>query len=70
MIPGTTHPMFEQAPQQFCEIVLDFLAGMNWTARSGRGPLDCRYHRAYFLNTEFRIPIGRAGMIPLIRSPI
>jgi len=27
MIPGTTHPMFEQAPQKFCEIVLDFLAG-------------------------------------------
>lgn len=26
MIPGTTHPMFEQAPQQFCEIVLDFLS--------------------------------------------
>ena len=27
MIPGTTHPMFEQAPQKFCEIVLEFLAG-------------------------------------------
>jgi pimeloyl-ACP methyl ester carboxylesterase len=27
MIPNTTHPMFEQAPQRFCEIVLDFLAG-------------------------------------------
>jgi pimeloyl-ACP methyl ester carboxylesterase len=27
MIPGTTHPMFEQAPQRFCEIVLEFLAG-------------------------------------------
>ena len=27
MIPGTTHPMFEQAPQRFCQIVLDFLAG-------------------------------------------
>ena len=26
MIPGTTHPMFEQAPQKFCEIVLEFLA--------------------------------------------
>jgi pimeloyl-ACP methyl ester carboxylesterase len=26
MIPRTTHPMFEQAPQQFCEIVLGFLA--------------------------------------------
>ena len=26
MIPGTTHPMFEQAPQKYCEIVLDFLA--------------------------------------------
>lgn len=25
MIPGTTHPMFEQAPQRYCEIVLDFL---------------------------------------------
>ncbi len=27
MIPGTTHPMFEQAPQKYCEIVLQFLAG-------------------------------------------
>jgi len=27
MIPGTTHPMFEQAPQKFCEVVLEFLAG-------------------------------------------
>ena len=27
VIPGTTHPMFEQAPQKYCEIVLDFLAG-------------------------------------------
>jgi pimeloyl-ACP methyl ester carboxylesterase len=27
IIPGTTHPMFEQAPQRYCEIVLDFLAG-------------------------------------------
>src|SRR5262249_34752774 len=27
MIPNTTHPMFEQAPQAFSEIVLDFLAG-------------------------------------------
>jgi pimeloyl-ACP methyl ester carboxylesterase len=26
MIPGATHPMFEQAPQRYCEIVLDFLA--------------------------------------------
>jgi pimeloyl-ACP methyl ester carboxylesterase len=26
MIPNTTHPMFEQAPQKFSEIVLDFLA--------------------------------------------
>jgi pimeloyl-ACP methyl ester carboxylesterase len=25
MIPNTTHPMFEQAPQKFCEIVLRFL---------------------------------------------
>jgi pimeloyl-ACP methyl ester carboxylesterase len=27
MIPNTTHPMFEQAPQKYCEIVLEFLAG-------------------------------------------
>ena len=27
MIPNATHPMFEQAPQKFSEIVLDFLAG-------------------------------------------
>jgi pimeloyl-ACP methyl ester carboxylesterase len=27
MIPGATHPMFEQAPQKYCEIVLEFLAG-------------------------------------------
>jgi pimeloyl-ACP methyl ester carboxylesterase len=26
MIPGTAHPMFEQAPQKFSEIVLEFLA--------------------------------------------
>jgi len=26
MIPGATHPMFEQKPQDYCEIVLDFLA--------------------------------------------
>ena len=26
MIPGTTHPMFEQAPQKFSAIVLGFLA--------------------------------------------
>jgi pimeloyl-ACP methyl ester carboxylesterase len=26
MIPNTTHPMFEQAPKRFCEIVLEFLA--------------------------------------------
>jgi hypothetical protein len=26
IIPGTTHPMLEQAPQRFCEIVLEFLA--------------------------------------------
>ncbi len=25
IIPNTTHPMFEQAPRQFCEIVLEFL---------------------------------------------
>ena len=25
MIPGTTHPMFEQAPQRYCEIVLSYL---------------------------------------------
>ena len=27
MIPGAGHWMFEQAPQEFCEIVLEFLAG-------------------------------------------
>ncbi|WP_213739604.1 alpha/beta hydrolase [Bradyrhizobium sp. dw_411] len=27
MIPNTTHPMFDQAPQRFSEIVLEFLAG-------------------------------------------
>jgi pimeloyl-ACP methyl ester carboxylesterase len=27
MIPGATHPMFEQAPQKYSEIVLNFLAG-------------------------------------------
>lgn len=26
IIPNTTHPMFEQAPQKYCEIVLEFLA--------------------------------------------
>jgi pimeloyl-ACP methyl ester carboxylesterase len=26
MIPGTTHPMFEQAPQAFSDIVLEFLS--------------------------------------------
>jgi hypothetical protein len=26
MIPGTTHPMFEQAPRKYCEIVLAYLA--------------------------------------------
>jgi pimeloyl-ACP methyl ester carboxylesterase len=26
MIPNTTHPMFEQAPQRYAEIVLNFLA--------------------------------------------
>ena len=26
MIAGATHPMFEQQPQRYCEIVLDFLA--------------------------------------------
>jgi pimeloyl-ACP methyl ester carboxylesterase len=26
MISGTTHPMFEQAPQKYCEIVLTYLA--------------------------------------------
>jgi len=25
MIAGATHPMFEQQPQKYCEIVLDFL---------------------------------------------
>lgn len=27
IIPGTRHWMFDQAPQQYCEIVLEFLAG-------------------------------------------
>jgi pimeloyl-ACP methyl ester carboxylesterase len=27
IIPNTTHPMFEQAPQKYCAIVLEFLAG-------------------------------------------
>src|ERR1700748_1568841 len=27
LIPNTTHSMFEQAPQRFCEAVLEFLAG-------------------------------------------
>ena len=27
MIPNATHPMFEQAPRRYCEIVLEFLAG-------------------------------------------
>ena len=27
MLPGTSHWMFDQAPQEFCEIVLEFLAG-------------------------------------------
>jgi esterase len=27
MIPGTRHWMFEQAPEKYCEIVMDFLAG-------------------------------------------
>ena len=27
MIPRATHPMFEQAPQKYCQIVLEFLAG-------------------------------------------
>lgn len=26
MIEGATHPMFEQAPQKYCEVVLEFLA--------------------------------------------
>ena len=26
IIPNTTHPMFEQAPQKYCEIVLAYLA--------------------------------------------
>jgi pimeloyl-ACP methyl ester carboxylesterase len=26
MIPFATHPMFEQQPQKYCEVVLDFLA--------------------------------------------
>ena len=35
MIPNTTHPMFEQAPQRYCEIVLDFLAALE-AHRRGR----------------------------------
>ncbi len=27
IIPNATHPMFEQAPQKFSEVVLEFLAG-------------------------------------------
>jgi pimeloyl-ACP methyl ester carboxylesterase len=27
IIPNTTHPMFEQAPQKYAEVVLDFLKG-------------------------------------------
>ena len=27
IIPNATHPMFEQAPQKYSEMVLDFLAG-------------------------------------------
>jgi hypothetical protein len=27
VIPNATHPMFEQAPQKYSEVVLDFLAG-------------------------------------------
>ena len=26
MIPNATHPMFEQAPQKYSEVVLEFLA--------------------------------------------
>jgi esterase len=26
VIPGTRHWMFEQAPQEFCNVVLEFLA--------------------------------------------
>ena len=26
VIPGTRHWMFEQAPQKFCEVVMEFLA--------------------------------------------
>ena len=28
LIPDATHVMFDQAPQRYCEIVLDFLSGM------------------------------------------
>ena len=28
IIPNTTHPMFEQAPQKFCEVVLEFARGI------------------------------------------
>jgi pimeloyl-ACP methyl ester carboxylesterase len=27
MIAGATHPMFEQSPQKYCDVVLDFLTG-------------------------------------------
>ena len=30
MISGTSHWMFEQAPQKFCEIVLEFLGSVLW----------------------------------------
>ena len=33
MIPNTTHPMFEQAPQKFSEIVLDFLGAEHATIK-------------------------------------
>ena len=47
MIPNTTHPMFEQAPQAFSEIVLEFLAADSvrpapCPVRSSRGRRGCR----------------------------
>ena len=41
MIPNTTHPMFEQAPQAFSEIVLDFLARLTTCRQSGSTDTTC-----------------------------
>jgi pimeloyl-ACP methyl ester carboxylesterase len=37
IIPNTTHPMFEQAPQAYCAIVLDFLARSSSTSEVPAG---------------------------------